>query len=246
MSMPPDPLQLHALVDGELELSRQLEIEADADPAVQAQLQRLRALRESVRGHAEAYRAPDALRRRVGAMLAAEATPAPRPRWRIAWPSFAAGAATVALAFAAVQWTQLPADHARRIEEQLLASHARAVVGEHLVDVASSEHHVVKPWLSARLDFSPPVAAPPGSRLLGARVDYIDDRPVAVLVLQHAGHTVECYVWPTRERDARVAWAQARGFQTARWTAAGMEYWVLSDLNPQELTVLVRELRAGS
>lgn len=244
MSISPDPLQLHALVDGELDLTRQLEIEASADPAVQAQLQRLRALRESVREHAEAHRAPDALRRRVTAMLAGEA--APRPRRRIAWPSFAAGAASLAVALAAVQWTLLPAQHVRRIEEQVLASHARAVVAERLVDVASSEHHVVKPWLSARLDFSPPVAAPPGSQLLGARVDYIDGRPVAVLVLQHAGHTVECYVWPTREGDAGVAWAQARGFQAARWTAAGMEYWVLSDLNPQELTALVRALRAGA
>jgi len=45
-----------------------------------------------------------------------------------------------------------------RIAQEALASHVRATLGNRLFDVASSDQHTVKPWLSARLAFSPPVA----------------------------------------------------------------------------------------
>jgi hypothetical protein len=64
----------------------------------------------------------------------------------------------------------------------------RSTLGQHLVDVASSDHHTVKPFLSSKLDFSPPVNALqiPGSVFVGGRVDYLDGRPVAALVYGRA------------------------------------------------------------
>ena len=63
--------------------------------------------------------------------------------------------------------TLLPLETTRRTEDEVLASHARAVVSGRLLDVASSDHHTVKPWLSQRLDLAA-VAAPAGTELLGA------------------------------------------------------------------------------
>ena len=258
MSLPPDLLQLSAFVDGELELTRQLEIEAQAaaDPALRAQLERLRAQREALRRQADYHPAPTALQAKLRQRLAAEAgvlAPPPvepvltgRRRW-FAWAAFASGMAAVAVVLATVQWIWLPQREDERVQEEVIASHSRAVLSQRLVDVASSDHHTVKPWLSARLDFSPPVEEPAGlaTQLLGARIDYLAGRPVAVLVLRHAGHTAESYVWPVQGGDREVALARERGFQVARWTRGGMRHWLISDVNPAEFARLVRELRGG-
>ena len=59
--------QLNAFVDGELELTRQLEMEARVaqDARLRAEVDALRRLRETVRVHGECHAAPEALRERI-------------------------------------------------------------------------------------------------------------------------------------------------------------------------------------
>jgi anti-sigma factor RsiW len=238
MNEPNDMMRLNAFVDGELALDEQLAVERHLreDPAARARVERLRELREAIRDRASYHAAPADLRARLSATLEPRMPkPQPRERW-FEWRSWALGAALASVAAVALNLS-LTLRTDTRVEDDVIASHVRATLGQRWVDVASSDHHTVKPWLSARLDFSPPVhdIDEPGSALLGGRVDYVAGRPVAALAYRNSGHMVDEFVWPAASGDKPIAQAASRGFNIAHWTHAGMTHWLISDLNAGEL-----------
>jgi anti-sigma factor RsiW len=125
------------------------------------------------------------------------------------------------------------------VASQVVAGHVRSLEVDHLVDVASSEHHVVKPWFAGKLDFSPPVPdlASAGYPLLGGRVDYLSGRTVAALVYQRGPHRINLLIWPEiRSSECRRDAPSVRqGFNLVHGNAGGMEFWAVSDLNRSEL-----------
>jgi anti-sigma factor RsiW len=122
--------------------------------------------------------------------------------------------------------------------EALIDSHVRALQSpQHLLDIVSTEHHVVKPWFDGQLSFSPPVKdlALAGYPLRGGRVDVLNGRSVAVLVYQAGRHTIDLFVWPLGEQPKAVGTNGERGFNARRWPSAAMELTAVSDLNEREL-----------
>jgi anti-sigma factor RsiW len=118
-------------------------------------------------------------------------------------------------------------------------------MADHLADVASSDQHTVKPWFSGKLDFSPTVVdfAQQGFPLIGGRLDYLNQRPVAALAYRHRQHVVNLFVWPDKtRRDAPQQIVSRQGYQLIHWTEAGMCYWVISDMNIQDLSEFKRLL----
>jgi len=249
------PSLAHAFVDGELDLKSQLELEQRlaTDPALRQQVDEIRALRQALREHAGYHAAPDALRRRVAALgpaapdlpPVARAAPADLARRWLQWRPLAAGLGLAAVVMVALQLAWLQPSRNDALAEEVVASHVRATLGQRLVDVASSDLHAVKPFLSSKLGFSPPVAALPleGSQLVGGRVDYLDGRPVAALVYRQGQHDVDAYVWPSSETDRAPAFGTARGYRFAHWSQAGMTHWVISDLNERRFQDVVRALQ---
>jgi anti-sigma factor RsiW len=264
MNADPSFQELNAFVDGELHLSRQLEIEARLrdDEGVRVQVESLKRLRADVRNRADYHVAPAALRTAiVGAMgsIAPDASMpdasrlAPSPslhhpratlhRW-FAWRPLASALVVAACAVVGVNLVLSPGRQEDRFREEIVASHARATMTGHLVDVASSDQHTVKPYLSSRLDFSPPVRelTLPGSVFLGGRVDYLDGRPVAALVYRQGRHVVDSYVWPTQDADSAIRNSSLRGFHLARWSRHGMAHCVVSDVSPDVFATIAKEL----
>jgi len=257
-----DAERLSAFVDQELDLQSHLAIEreAAADESLRQRIDELRRLRQSIREGATYHAAPSELRARLARLAPAapvetRASQMPRPsagraavdalsRW-LAWRPLAASFAFAALVLATgnVAWLRLQGEE--RLADDVVASHVRASLGQHVVDVASSDHHTVKPWLSARLDFSPPVIelSLPDSTFLGGRVDYLDGRPVAALVYRQGQHLVTSFVWPASGGDTDPAFARQRGFETAHWVRGGMNRWVVSDLNRNEFRIVVEAMR---
>ena len=181
----------------------------------------------AIRAMADYHRAPESLTAEVLAALPEDA-PAPRkPAWRI-WLAQGVAFAGVALLTWAATTAWLRPGEDERYADDILAAHVRATLGRHLIDVASSDQHTVKPWLSARLPYSPPVAdlSAQGFELDGARIDQARSQPVAVLVYKRRQHVIDAYVWPARESVGRVETTRD-GFQLERFAADGWAYWLV-------------------
>jgi anti-sigma factor RsiW len=129
---------------------------------------------------------------------------------------------------------------------EVVDSHVRSLMADHLYDIESTDQHTVKPWFLGKLDFSPPVIdlAGRGFPLLGGRLDYLQGRPVAALVYERNRHTINVLVYPDDAPRVNAIEAYAvRGFHVRRWRAGGMSFWAVSDLNDGELLQLVHALQ---
>jgi anti-sigma factor RsiW len=192
------------------------------------------------------YRAPDALRKRVHASLAHEAAARRGPMlWR--GVALAAVLATVAVvSWNAALLVSRPASETL-LERDAVTAHVRSVMSPaHFNDVASTDQHTVKPWFTGKIDFAPPVAdyASAGFSLTGGRLDYLDGRPVAALTYRLRQHSVNLFIWPTREQpDAAVRTAIRQGYAVVRWTRGGMSFCAVSDVAPGDLAVLADLVR---
>jgi anti-sigma factor RsiW len=242
-----DELRLHAYLDGELGATESIEFERRLaeNAELRSGLADLRAIGERIRSQAHYHDAPSELQDRILRHVR-RAEPRPR-RPMFLWASLATATACAALAaWLAPTLIREAGGWEPRVEE-VLDDHLRSQLGTHWVEVASSDRHTVKPWLSAHLGFSPavPDLSEQGFELIGGRLDVLDAKPVAVLVYQRRQHMISVFVWPGGAGVARKA-DERRGYHMIRFAAAGFTYWVVSDLNENELGDLARLLSAPS
>jgi len=253
---------LHAHIDGELDVAKTLELEAHLarNPSLRAVGERLREMSVAIRDKADYHAAPAWLEARVRAATAAEPAQATARR---SWPAWlapaglavadwlrpAASFAVVALVTWVVALGYMRPGEDDHIAHEVLASHVRSMLANRSYDVASSDQHTVKPWLSARLAFSPPVTdlSRSGFELIGGRLDYIGDQPVAVLVYKRRQHLIDVFVWPVVAPKLDQALTRD-GFNIEHFAKNGMDYWLVSDLARDELNdlaQLIAEYSAG-
>jgi len=244
--------RVRSLIDAystdELDLAAALDVEEHVRecPACAADLGSLHTLRRTIADPTLRYTAPPGLRRRVSAdlnQMDARENVAPRPRIR----RFALAAAIAALLL--LPWLALYLNASRSSANQLAAeitsSHIHSLMSDHLLDVPSTDQHTVKPWFNGKLDFSPAVIdlTAEGFPLIGGRLDYINNRPVAAIVYRRNKHLINLYTWPTTTADSQPSLSQRNGYNLLTWTRNGMNSVAVSDLNQQELAHFAELLR---
>jgi len=248
---------LECYADRELDALASRDVEAHLSKCADCRraLEGLNAFRVEVKGRASYHEAPANLGRDLRARIAAELEPVPAavsaPSGHAWWTwlrpaGLVAATAAVTWMFSAYHYAGIDRD---ALAEDIFAGHARAMVTGRLTDIASSDRHTVKPWLGHRLDYSPPVIdlATAGFPLIGARLDYVDRRPVAALVYGRRKHIIDVFVWPEGDArgDATSAALSRQGYQVRHWNAGGLTFWAVSDLNAAELKAFTEQFAAG-
>ena len=78
-----------------------------------------------------------------------------------------------------------------------------------------------------------------GFPLIGGRLDVIDNRRIATLVYKRRLHVINVFMWPADPPNPRPPIPSVlQGYNTVTWTAGGMTYWAVSDLNAKEMAQL--------
>jgi len=234
---------LHAYGDRELDVMTSLEVEKHLQTCSECKqaLENQTVLGNSIATGAPYYKAPASLRDSIIASTR-QAAQAEQPRiisrrWQ--WNPLAAGlamAASLALGFfLAMQFQQQSARDF--LVGEIVASHVRSLLATHLMDVVSTDKHTVKPWFDGKLDFAPPVndLTADGYPLIGGRLDYIGGRTVAVLIYQKKKHFINLFIWPSANGGETPQTTVKNGFNIVNWNHAGMAFWAVSDVSPEDL-----------
>ena len=139
-------------------------------------------------------------------------------------------------------------DQDQRVLGDVTSAHVRSLQGDHLTDVQTSDQHTVKPWFNGKVDIAPPVVdlTAQGFTLLGGRLDYIDGKAVASIVYRRRTHVINLFVAQGAASEGHGARLETmQGFNIRRWSAQGLEFFAISDINAEELQEFVEKFEAA-
>jgi|SwirhisoilCB2_FD_contig_31_33369312_length_2779_multi_6_in_0_out_0_2 anti-sigma factor RsiW len=243
---------LHAYIDAELDVANSLEVERHLQRCEDCRrdYNDYQALHSALKGETLYFQVPDLLQKRIQKSLRSdEEIPASvqQPLKHVfshvhATPwSWLAAAALLVFAFFGIWgitrfWSPINGQHS--IAQQVVDSHVRSLMANHLIDVPFSNQHNIAPWFEGKLAYSPPVINlnAQGYTLIGGRMDFVDNQPVAAIVYKCGNHVINFFVWPTNPSNHTSDTAMAlQGYNLVSWKAYNMNCWAVSDLN---LTIL--------
>ena len=233
---------LERYLDGELGFERTLEVEAHLASCrgCASEVQSWKDVRGVLQRSDLYHNAPASLEEKIRT-LAPRQNRSERFPWFQRWIWAGGGAAFATAALLITFLISRPG--APSAEQEVVTSHVRSLMANHLMDVISTDQHTVKPWFDGKLDFAPPVRdlATQGFPLAGGRLDYLENRTVAVLVYHRALHSINLYVWPAIDNGVSpVRERTIQGYNVFSWKKNAFEFRAVSDLNTDELRDFVR------
>jgi anti-sigma factor RsiW len=182
-------------------------------------------------------------------------SPQSRSAWWTASSTFAAAA--VLLIVAAI-WMLVPRQSQHSQISSQIASLQRAalvneVLDQHIATLAanqppqviSSDRHTVKPWFQGKLPFSfnLPDNLPDDTKLDGANLIYLHNRPAAQLLYSIGRHRVSVLI--SQKQDTAISnpsSAERYGFHVTGFATDDLEVVAISDVDPASLAALVHAI----
>jgi anti-sigma factor RsiW len=149
---------------------------------------------------------------------------------------------------AVYQRNQEAAANQNAMVADLVDTHVRSLMQNHLIDVQSTDRHTVKPWFAGKVDFAPtvPDLSAVGFPLLGGRLEYIHGQTVAALVYGRRLHVVNVFVWPASGESGDDVSRKFRGYSVRHWVKSGLSYWAVTDAAATDLEAFQKAFEASS
>lgn len=241
-----DELLVNAYLDGELpplEATR-FEQRLSSEPALAAEIESYRLLRAALRSDLDDDLPSRDLRNRIESRVELG-----RPSKGRSWSSLAASFLAGAVLAGALTLGALNHQYGDELASEVVSAHIRGLMAPAPADVASSDHHTVKPWFNGKLAFAPvvPDLGSQGYPLLGGRIDVIGLEPAASLVYARGKHLISITEMPARQVYPSVDKSRSEhGYLVLSWTDGDVAYFAVSDAAPEELETFVKLFKAAT
>jgi anti-sigma factor RsiW len=233
---------LDAFVDGELDpgVERALEEHLRTCSDCQSAVWEIREFRPLFKASAPRFKAPLELRLRVlNITQRVRAKPSvPKP---YAWM---AAAAVLALGAMVVFLVSAP-DRGKELSKEAVVDYSRSTTAERLVDLASADFAVLKPWFSDKVGFAPPTIDlyEYGYELAGGRVALLGKRPVVALVYKQANGMLIIYCWPPNQDPVSYSQLSVDDLRVYIWANSQCNYILVERSDDPKIRQFVDEFQ---
>ena len=215
---------LDAFVDGELDpgVESALEDHLRTCSACQTAVWEIREFRSLFRSRAPRFKAPLQLRLRV---LSVTRRVRAKPSVRMLRYAWIAAAAVLVLGAMARFIASAP-DHGKELSEEALTDYSQSGSAGSLVELASADFSVLKPWFTKKVGFAPPAIdlRDYGYELAGGRVALLAKRPVVALVYNRANDRLIIYCWPPEHGPVVYSERSVDGYRVYIWANSQCNY----------------------
>jgi len=133
------------------------------------------------------------------------------------------------------------------VYSELIDMHVGTLASASPVDVVSTDRHTVKPWFQGKIPFAfnLPDLAGTDFTLLGGRVAYLGQAPGAQLIYQVRKHEISVFIFQDQGSGMSVPSTPMRelSFDVENWSQNGLRYFVVGDVNADDIQSLSKLLQ---
>lgn len=196
----------------------------------------------AVRAAGQRFTPDPAFRLRIEKIL----TPKVQPSWTRRWLPILATATVLILATFFMVRTQGRAQ--QQVLGELADLHVATLASVNPVDVISTDRHTVKPWFEGKLPFTfnLPELQGTGFTLVGGRVAYLNRSAGAEMLFRIRQHQISLFIFQEQSVMNVASRPQSNfSFNFVSWTHDGLRYFLVGDVDLQDMNRLSQLLQAA-